>query len=311
MVNKSLLLAVLLAGLSACRAPSEDRVQESTLPLSRITQVVLLGTGTPNAEPDRAGSALAIVINDTPYLVDAGPGIVRRANEAFENGIEGLAVNKLSRVFLTHLHTDHTVGLPDLIYSPWVLERESPLMIVGPDGTKAMAEHLSQAYEHDVRVRLEGLEPANQTGHEVDARDVAPGVVYEDDNVTVTAFQVSHGSWDMAFGYRFETPDRTVVVSGDTRPTESVVQNCAGCDILVHEVYSHAKWELRSDVWKEYHAASHTSGIQLGEIAARARPGLLVLTHQLLWGATPEELMAEVRQGFEGRIAYGRDLDVF
>jgi ribonuclease BN (tRNA processing enzyme) len=272
---------------------------------------VLLGTGTPNAEPDRAGSALAIVVNGTPYLVDAGPGIVRRANEAFRRGVEGLAVDKLDRLFLTHLHTDHTVGLPDLIYTPWVLERETPLTIIGPAGTEAMAEHLSLAYRNDVRVRLEGLEPANPTGHQVDARDVDAGVVYQDENVTVTAFEVPHGSWGQAFGYRFDTPDRTVVVSGDTRPAESIVEFCAGCDILVHEVYSHAKWEQKPADWKEYHAASHTSGIQLGEIAARADPGLLVLTHQLLWGSTPEELVAEVRQGFDGRIVYGRDLDVF
>ncbi|MGD2121727.1 MAG: MBL fold metallo-hydrolase [Gemmatimonadota bacterium] len=311
MVNRSLLAVVVLAGLSSCQASSADGAREAAFPSSPVTQLVLLGTGTPNAEPDRAGSALAIVVNGTPYLVDAGPGVVRRANEAFQKGIQGLAVNRLSRVFLTHLHTDHTLGLPDLIYTPWVLERESPLLIIGPAGTEAMARHLSLAYQNDVRVRLEGLEPANPTGYQVDARDVEPGIVYEDDNVTVTAFAVSHGSWDMAFGYRFETPDRTVVVSGDTRPTESVVGNCDGCDILVHEVYSHAKWELRSEVWKEYHAASHTSGVQLGGIAARARPEILVLTHQLLWGATPEELLAEVRQGFGGRIAYGRDLDVF
>jgi ribonuclease BN (tRNA processing enzyme) len=311
MVNRSLLLAVILAAFSSCQVPPGDGGSEAGFPPSEITQLVLLGTGTPNAEPDRAGSALAIVVKGTPYLVDAGPGIVRRANEAFQAGIEGLAVNKLSTVFLTHLHTDHTVGLPDLIYTPWTLERESPLKVMGPTGTEAMAAHLSRAYENDVRVRLEGLEPANPSGHRVEARDVVPGVVYQDENVRVTAFEVAHGAWETAFGYRFETPDRTVVVSGDTRPSESVIQACGGCDILVHEVYSHAMWELKPREWKEYHAASHTSGIQLGEIAAQARPELLVLTHQLLWGATPEELVAEIRQTFPGKIAYGRDLDVY
>ena len=304
-------LASCLAGLIACQGDPGDTTPGRGLPPSRVTQVVLLGTGTPNAEPDRAGSALAIVVNDTPYLVDAGPGIVRRANEAFEKGVEGLAVSNLSTVFLTHLHTDHTVGLPDLIYTPWVLERESPIVIIGPAGTEAMAEHLVLAYQGDVRVRVEGLEPANPTGHQVDARDVEPGVVFQDGNVKVTAFDVSHGEWSQAFGYRFETPDRTVVVSGDTRPVESIVEFCSGCDILVHEVYSQARWELRREDWKRYHAASHTSGVELGELAARADPALLVLTHQLLWGATPEELLAEVRQGFGGNIAYGRDLDVF
>jgi ribonuclease BN (tRNA processing enzyme) len=308
MANRGFLMAFVLSGVAACQPEGSPEI---AFPPSSVTQVVLLGTGTPNAEPDRAGSAVAIVVNGTPYLVDAGAGIVHRANEAFQHGIAGLGVSRLSRVFLTHLHTDHTVGLPDLIYTPWVLGRESPLMILGPAGTEAMAEHLSKAYENDVRVRLEGLEPANPTGYQVEARDVDAGLIYQDDNVKVTAFQVPHGAWELAFGFRFETPDRTVVVSGDTRPSEAVVQFCHGCDILIHEVYSSEKWELKPDDWKEYHAASHTSGIQLGELAARARPGLLVLTHQLLWGATPDELVAEVRAGFDGRIAYGRDLDVF
>ncbi|MBT8396005.1 MAG: MBL fold metallo-hydrolase [Gemmatimonadetes bacterium] len=291
--------------------PSHTEPGQPQTVSSGTTQLILLGTGTPNAEPDRAGSSLAVVVNGTPYLVDAGPGVVRRANEAFQNGVEGLAVEGLATVFLTHLHTDHTVGLPDLIYTPWVLEREAPLTIIGPAGTEAMARHLSLAYQNDVQVRLEGLEPANTTGHNVDARDVRPGTVFQDENVTVTAFTVPHGSWDRAFGYRFQTPDRTIVVSGDTGPSESVVDFCNGCDILVHEVYSHAKWELKPPDWKAYHAASHTSGVELGEIAARAEPGLLVLTHQLLWGATPEELVAEVGRAFKGRIAFGKDLDVF
>ena len=189
---------------------------------------------------------MAVVVNGTPYLVDAGAGVVRRANEAFQRGVEGLEVKRLATLFLTHLHTDHTVGLPDLIYTPWVLERESPLRIFGPAGTEAMARHLSKAYENDVRVRLEGLEPANPTGHSVEATDVSPGVVFEDDNVRVTAFQVAHGSWGQAFGYRFETPDRIIVISGDTAPTDAIVECCRGCDILVHEVYSQAGWELRA-----------------------------------------------------------------
>ena len=109
-MNRCLLMALLLSGLCACLP---EGTPEVAFPPSSVTQVVLLGTGTPNAEPDRAGSALAIVVHGTPYLVDAGAGVVHRANEAFQKGIEGLAVNRLSRVFLTHLHTDHTVGLPD------------------------------------------------------------------------------------------------------------------------------------------------------------------------------------------------------
>ena len=287
-------------------------VQEGpALTPSAITQLVLLGTGTPNAEPNRYGSALAVVVHGTPYLVDAGAGVVHRANEAFLAGIEGMAVSGLATVFLTHLHTDHTVGLPDLIYTPWVLERKVPLRIFGPTGTEEMALHLTEAYGADVRVRLDGLEPANPTGHQVEAKNADPGMVFEDDNVRVTAFEVTHGGWPQAFGYRFETPDRIIVISGDTAPTDAIADNCRECDILVHEVYSQAGWEKRIPVWQQYHAASHTSGPALGRIASEANPKLLVLTHQLLWGATPEDLLAEVRSGFSGAVVYGKDLDVY
>jgi len=299
-------------GCSPRANPESDKVQEQGgIEPSSITQLVLLGTGTPNAEPDRAGSSLAVVVNGTPYLVDAGPGLVRRANEAFSLGVEGLEPKRLATLFLTHLHSDHTLGLPDLIFTPWTLEREEPLKIFGPQGTEDLSLHLTAAYQADVQIRLQGLEPANLTGYEVEAQDVNPGFVFEDENVRVTAFQVTHGTWPQAFGYRFETPDRVIVISGDTSPNEAIARECGGCDILVHEVYSQAGWEKRDSVWQEYHAASHTSGLALGELAARANPKLLVLTHQLLWGATPEELLAEVRRGFSGTVAYGRDLDVF
>jgi len=272
---------------------------------------VLLGTGTPNAEPDRWGSALAVVVNGTPYLVDAGAGVVRRASAAFAQGVQGLETKRLATLFLTHLHSDHTVGLPDLIYSPWVLERESAVRVFGPPGTESMVLHITEAYKEDVRVRIEGLEPINPTGHHVVVREIGPGLVWEDENVRVTAFQVAHGDWTQAFAYRFETPDRVVVVSGDTAPAESIVEACRGCDILVHEVYSQAGFDRRTPEWQRYHAESHTSGPDLGRVASRAGAKLLVLTHQLLWGSTPEELLAEVRSTFNGPVVYGNDLDVF
>lgn len=300
--------------LGACSDPPPgstlDRA-DPTIPPSEITQLVLLGTGTPNAEPNRYGAAVAIVVNGTPYLVDAGAGVVHRANQAFLAGTEGLAPNRLGTLFLTHLHTDHTVGLPDLMYTPWVLERQTPLQVFGPPGTEEMIHHLSQAYSLDVRVRVEGMEPANTTGHGAQALDVDAGNVYEDDNVRVTAFPVAHGDWSVAYGYRFETPDRVIVISGDTAPTDAISEFCQGCDILVHEVYSQAGWDRRVPEWQQYHEVFHTSGPALGRIATAATPKLLVLTHQLLWGATPEELVAEVKLEFSGIVVYGKDLDVF
>ncbi|MDX2032794.1 MAG: MBL fold metallo-hydrolase, partial [Blastocatellia bacterium] len=274
-------------------------------------RVVLLGTGTPNADPERMGPSVAVVVNDVPYVVDSGPGVVRRAAAAARGGEKGLSVEKLRRLFLTHLHSDHTAGLPDFIFTPAVLERDAPLEIMGPPGTKRMTDHIRKAYAEDIEIRLRGLEPAKPRGYDVRARDVKPGVVYKDENVTVRAFAVKHGSWRHAYGYRFETADRVIVVSGDCAPSESVIEACNGCDVLVHEVYSTAGFARRPPEWQRYHAAFHTSSRELAEIATKARPKLLVLYHQLLWGTTPAQLLEEIRQGYSGKTASAEDLSVY
>ncbi len=192
-----------------------------------------------------------------------------------------------------------------------MLGRDEPVDVYGPKGLAAMTDHLIRAYERDIDVRINGLEPANTEGYKVIVHEVEPGTVYEDRKVRVTAFLVDHGSWDQAFGYRFETPDRTIVVSGDTRPTSSIVENCAGCDVLIHEVYSRAGFDRRELAWQRYHSRFHTSSLELAEIASLARPETLILYHQLLWGATPEELMAEIAQVYDGKVVFGNDLDVF
>jgi ribonuclease BN (tRNA processing enzyme) len=272
-------------------------------------EVVVLGTGTPNADPDRFGPAVAIVVNGKPYLVDAGPGVVRRAAAAARDGVSGLAVKNLEIAFITHLHSDHTVGLPDLIFTPWVLERQVPLRVFGPPGIVAMTNHLEQAYVEDVRVRIDGAEPANETGYKVVAREVKEGEVYRDSNVVVRAFAVSHGDWRAAFGYRFDGGSRSIVVSGDTRAGDAVVRACNGCDVLIHEVYSAEMFKRRPPEWQKYHAAAHTSTVELADIAKRARPKLLVLYHQLYWGADDESLLREIRAaGYTGDVVSAKDL---
>ncbi|HEY4305129.1 MAG TPA: MBL fold metallo-hydrolase [Gemmatimonadaceae bacterium] len=276
------------------------------------TQVVMLGTGTPNADPERSGPAVAIVVNGESYLVDAGPGIVRRAAAAQRaNNIPALAPPKLHRVFLTHLHSDHTTGLPDLMLTPWVLERTAPLEVYGPPRTKRMVDLLADAYADDIKVRLTGGEPSNKTGYRAIAHDVLPGVVYRDSNVTVSAFKVPHGSWEYAYGYVFQTRDRKIVLSGDTGPTDAVINACNGCDVLVHEVYSAEKLKTRTPAWQKYHSAFHTSGYELGDIATRAHAKSVVLYHQLFWGDDDAELIREVSIKYLGPILPGRDLAVY
>ncbi len=272
--------------------------------LAQDTRVILLGTGNPNPEPERMGPASAVVSGDRVYIVDCGPGVVRRAAQA------GITMQQITRAFVTHLHSDHTIGLPDLIFTPAVTGRTESLELYGPPGLRLMASHIMRAYAQDMRIRLHGLEPAVPQAYIVHAHDVKPGEIYRDDAVRVTAFAVRHGSWKYAYGYRFEAKDKTIVFSGDTTYTEAVAQACAGCDILVHEVYSAAGLAKRTADWQRYHVAFHTSAIDLGKLAVAAKPKKLVLYHQLPMGETPEELVGEIRQRFDGVIVYGKDLDV-
>jgi ribonuclease BN (tRNA processing enzyme) len=274
----------------------------------------MLGTGNPSADPDRMGPSVAIVVNDTPYIVDCGPGIVRRASAAFRKGVTGLAVAKLKTAFITHLHSDHTLGYPDLILSPWVLGRKEPLEVFGPAGLKAMTDHLLAAYGEDIDIRTNGLEHGNRTGYKVNAHEIKAGSVYKDDNVTVKAFLVHHGSWREAYGYRFETPDKVIVLSGDTAPTQSVIDNCAGCDLLLHEVYTQAGYDASKPDWRKYITNFHTSTKELAELATKAKPKLLVLYHQMFFGGekdTEEGLLKEMHDFYPGTVVSAHDLDVY
>jgi len=281
-------------------------------PAGAQTSVVMLGTGTPNADPDRSGPAISVVRNGRAYLVDAGPGVVRRAAAAQRAGVGALDPKNLSVLFLTHLHSDHTIGLPDVILSAWTLERTVPLEVYGPPGTKAMVEHLLAAYQADIRNRIDGLEPANETGWRVNVHEIAPGIVLDDGNVKVTAFAVPHGDWEQSFGYRFDTADRSIVISGDTRASDAVVAACNGCDLLLHEVYSAERFKTRPEAWQRYHARAHTSTDELALLATRARPRQLVLYHQLFWGTDDAGLLAELRRaGYTASALSARDLGIY
>lgn len=302
---------VFLLPLACANSGLRTSFPAATFNRSAITKIVMLGTGTPNADPNRSGPSVAIVVNEQAYLVDCGPGLVRRAAAAAIAGTKGLKPDELTHVFITHLHTDHTLGYPDLIFTPWVLERKVPLKAFGPPGLKSMTDHLHLAYEEDIRIRIDGLEPANTAGYKVEVREIEPGIIFQDENVTVRAIPVQHGSWDHAYAYRFDTPDRSIVVSGDTRPSPALIEAARGCDVLIHEVYSAERFAQRPAVWQRYHRQFHTSTTQLAEVATSVRPGLLILYHQLFWGATDEQLVAEVQRSYQEPVISARDLDVY
>jgi ribonuclease Z len=281
---------------------------------SECTKVVLLGTGNPNPDPRHSGCSVAIIVRETAYIVDFGPGLVRKAAElspVYGGSIEALRTENIKKAFLTHLHSDHTAGYPDLILTPWVIGRDEPLEVYGPEGIDRMTEHILEAYKDDIMYRVYGLEPANDQGWRVITHEIGEGIIYTDENVKVEAFLVKHGTWPNAYGFRFTTPDKVIVISGDTAPCENIVKFSRNADILIHEVYYKKGFDTKSDLWKAYHRQHHTSTYELGEIARTSRPGLMVLYHILFWGGTPEDLLTEIAERYDGKVVVGLDLDVF
>lgn len=283
------------------------------------TQVVLLGTGTPRPDPDRSGPATVIVVDGTPYLFDVGPGVVRRAVSAYNNGVHaiGPAARHLRTVFFTHLHADHTAGYPDLILTPWILGRDQPINAYGPSGTRSMTEHVLAAWAVDIENRLSGTDRLPRTGCAVNVHEIMAGVAYQDERIKVTAFAVRHAGLEHAFGFRIETLHKVIVLSGDTAPVPALVEHAQGCDVLIHEAYSEETYRSVAAKWQAYRRSSHTSSIELAALANKVRPGLLVLTHRVnigapMWAADPEgKLLAEVRRLYDGPVVTGHDLDVF
>src|SRR4029079_7512227 len=215
---------------------------------SSRTQIVMLGTGTPIPDPDRSGPAVAIVVDSVAYLFDAGAGVVRRASAAGRNGIKAFAPlaatpqsqfsPRFDLVFLTHLHSDHTLGLADVIFTPWIQGRRVPLDIYGPPGTSRLVTGILDGNSEDIAERVAASGGPAPDGWKAVVHEIADGIVFQDSRIKVSAFAVHHAKWKYAFGYRIETPDRTIVISGDTRASPGIAEQCRGCDVLIHEVYS-------------------------------------------------------------------------
>ena len=272
--------------------------------------LVTLGTGMPRPDPRRSGPASAIVIGNRTILVDAGPGVMRRLSEA------GLAVDRIERTIITHLHSDHTLGLPDVIYTGWVMGRRTPLALIGPPGLAAMTRHFAEAWSEDMKVRIEGLEHGQRGGERTDVTESTGGVVHDSAGVRVELVRVDHGDWAHAFGVKVSVLGRTFVISGDTRPSAALEAAATGADVLVHEAYPAVRLapERRpgGETWPAYMRAFHTSDEELGALAQRARVKLLVVHHVVWMGGTEAELRAGIRKGgYSGPLRIAKDLDAF
>jgi ribonuclease Z len=297
--------ALLAIALVLAAAPAARTAAQAAPPTLQIT---LLGTGNPRPTPERSGPAILVEAGGRALLVDVGRGSTGRL---FEIGQRGL-LTRLEAIFLTHLHSDHVVGLPDLFLTAWVFGRTTPHEIHGPPGTADMARHLEAAYAYDrtVRAKDEGFPAAGAT---LAAHDVAPGVVYDRDGLRVTAFRVDHGeAVDHAYGYRVDYRGRSAAFSGDTRYFEPIAEHARGVDVLVHEVISPEVEQRRAQVQGaralERIVARHASPEQVGRIFARARPRLAVYSHIVPSPATAADLVAPTRRSYDGPLAVGYDL---
>ena len=278
------------------------------------TKLIVLGSGTPNPDPNRAGSAYALVVNETPYLVDFGPGIIRRAaslSPPWGGKIEAMTVKNFEHAFLTHIHSDHSAGLADLLLTPWVMGRDAKLNLFGPIGLEQMAASTLKAFEDDINYRINGTQPSNKTGYKYNFHLLDEGLIYKDKNIMVEAFKVPHGGFDDAYGFKFTSEDKVIVFSGDTGPSKTLEKFASGADILVHEVYSNSGFLEKTQDWQKYHQEHHTSTFEVGEIASRAKPKLLILSHILFWGSTKDEILQETRSTYDGDITIAEDLMVF
>jgi len=311
---QTLLTIVLVFGLGWCALPQElppGTATTSPSVSSRVTtEVILLGTGTPYPDPLASGPATAVVVGGRVLLFDAGPGVMRRLKAA------NLPVSGPEALFITHLHSDHTLGYADLILTSWVMRRRTPFPVYGPRGLQRMTNHLLAAYSEDINIRTNGLEHEVPGGYRVAVHEIQRGVVYEKDGVRVTAISVRHGAWQNAFAYRIDTADRSIVISGDTRPSEELVKAAQGVDILIHEVYPAARLKPENRPggadWPRYCREYHTSDVELGALALRIRPKLLILDHIIRMGATDAELLAGVRAGgYTEKVVIGKDLERF
>jgi len=258
---------------------------------------------------------------------------VRRAEAAALKGVTAARPGNLKVAFVTHLHSDHTAGYSDLILTGWTSGRTVPLEVYGPSGLQSMTEHILQAYRVDIETRANPEGPMRDVGRfpdawKVNAHEIKPGVIYKDEKVTVTAFATKHAM--ESYGYRFDTLDRSIVISGDTNPVQETIKACNGCDVLIHEAQPLELHAKMPESVQAFVAKYHTTTEQLAELATKAKPKLLIIYHTISFPpgiapprllppkggadalyASPEMIQKEIGARYSGKFVIGRDLDVY
>jgi ribonuclease Z len=278
-------------------------------------RVTLLGTGAPIPSPDRFGPCTLVEAGKQKFLIDAGRGATIRLNQL------NIPIGCIDVQFLTHYHSDHTTGLPDLWLTGWLTShfgtRTSPYKVIGPSGAKRLMENLELAYADDIKIRLADEKlPLPGIATEVAEFD-QDGIVFEKDGVKVIAFEVDHGDViKPCFGYRFEYGGRSAVFSSDTRYNANVIRYGRGADLLVHEV-AMARPELMKQAYIQRILAHHTSPYECGLVFAETMPKLAAFTHIVQLASAEvgppaiDDIVAETRKTYSGPLEVGEDLMSF
>jgi len=274
-------------------------------PGSEKFRVTLLGTGAPPPRLDRFGPSTLVEVGRQKFIFDAGRGAMQRLHQL------GIPFSDITGMFLTHHHSDHVVGFPDLWLTGWIGrpwgKRNVPLPVYGPEGTAQMMEHLPRAFAVDIRVRSHSY-PVE--GVKLAAHEITEGVVFDHDGVRVSCFEVDHGGEELpAYGYRIEFQGRAAVLSGDTTFNENLIDHAHHADVIVHEVTAVAGSAAENPQQLKRIGANHTTPEQAGEIFDRTKPKLAVYNHLLLFGsAKPEDLIPATRKKYDGPLVVGEDL---
>jgi ribonuclease Z len=277
--------------------------------------VTLLGTGIPVPDPDRFGASTLVEAGDVKLLIDAGRGSAIRLFQL------KVPLGRIDALLLTHYHSDHTSGIPDVWLTGWLESffgtRKAPLRVIGPTGAKVLMAKLAEAYATDIKIRLADEKlPPDGIATSVDEFD-SDGVVYESNGVKVIAFEVDHGDLiKPAYGYRVEYGGRTAVISGDTRYNQNVIKYATGADLLIHEVAA-AHPALMRELYMQRILGHHITPQDAGRVFAQAKPKLAAYTHLALLGSdklappTLDDLMSQTRETYSGPVEIGEDLMAF
>jgi ribonuclease Z len=279
------------------------KLANDSLPLNTAAiKVTLLGTGTPQPIMERFGYSTLVEAGSEILLFDAGRGCLQRLRQI------NMPYDKISALFLTHLHSDHIVGILDLWLTGWLVSnRVIPLKVFGPTGTSQMLNDLRKAFAFDIKMRVED-DKRLEEGSKFLVEEIQQGVIYEKNGVKVTAFEVDHRPIVPAFGYRIEYKGHSVVLSGDTRYSENVIKFAKGADLLIHEVAIAPDSLSKSD--PQYHILMHhTTPEQAAKVFNEAQPKLAVYSHIVkIQGRTEQEIMMKTKANYSGEIQMGEDL---